>query len=177
MVSEPAQPLDIEVPISFLPYLDLLLKGDPGRNLHIPRDMWVVLAGLVGLNRGVGRMAQMSDSGALYVTESGGGTDMMDASYTQFSPIPPAYFTIFTHTCNPVYVRADNATASLTLTLHKDQLQVPLVVPAGIQLLIPASIDRIDGTFTGPTAPSLQVMGFWSSQQPPITYGKGHGEL
>lgn len=152
-------PIDIEIAQGFLPYTDLNLQGDPARNLRIPNDVILALAGIFGIEGGnIPRMAQMAPTGALFVTEAGGGTnDFLGSSFA----IGAGGQTNsgFGAICNPVYARASGAHFSFFCTDDGSNGTI-FDLEAGFQVLIPTTINQFHITNIDTVAGTLYLYGF-----------------
>lgn len=154
-------PIDIEINSPFLPYVDLDLKGDPKRNLRIPNDVLLTLSQLTGLSNGTPRVAQMSPSGSLYVTEAGGGLEL----FTTFDEDVVGFdgrTKLFPQTQSGVYIRSDGSDFVYNFRAVPGLLNLfgQIRVPAGFQVFIPVTFIEMGLSNLGATTGHYNIWGF-----------------
>lgn len=154
-------PIDIEIASSLLPYTDLDLKGDPQRNLRIPNDVIVALAGIIGLYKNIPRMAQMSAQGALYVTEAGGGTNNWDSIALVVNVGPPVTFD-FSQYVNPIYLCTADGPFLITITDPLVSNPTTFELLTGFQVMLPVTARSLLIDNLGGAAGTIVMAGFFN---------------
>lgn len=157
-------PIDIEIAQGFLPYTDLNLQGDPARNLRIPNDVILALAGIFGIEGGnIPRMAQMSPTGALFVSEAGGGTNDYDGG--QFTLAANANVNaLFAEEGNPILIRCNTGDIICTTIKPTSNLGANMHVPAGFQVLLPYTASEINVLDVSGTGSTFDIYAFFHNK-------------
>lgn len=160
-------PIDIEIASSLLPYTDLNLQGDPKRNLRIPNDVVLALAGILGIeSNGIPRMAHMSPTGALFTSEAGGGTNDSLADLTNANPGVP-FVLNFASICSLFYICCQDQPFDIVVTGPPGGNQATMRIFAGFQVFWPLSANQLTVTNQGSANGLITIVGFFHNPNIP----------